>query len=428
MEEETLPYVIVGAGPVGLTLAYGLARHFPSHPIVVLEAAGEPAVGATSRSYPVYLSPRSTQFFDQIGISLAKANTWKNFGVSRNGRPMGRIESLGMARGSLVGCLMKHCRTLPKISFQFGKRVGSIVKKDQDKFVCIEFTDGSSPLDASFVFDCSGCRSAIRKAAIAVGALTSNVPAVPSDYHVKFLRFANVPPSLGYDPDYMHILRDKNMSGRLQKWGCDGPNAWVLSVDLHSPLAAPYKDETSFDAFAGAVLKGLPALLPYVVRSDEMPESVVLSEFWLSDFVWGDNVVFLGDAAHVASPIMAQGLNAGLADVRALLKELSDGKSISEAAVAYSARQTLEGRALVLTSNKMSAMVKKPVMLIVLTLLHKLFPSWIHASPSARLYEEINVSYDEVWRTWQSEIEAVKRLLVAVVLILLVLVLRFVRF
>ncbi|KAF0695826.1 Aste57867_13346 [Aphanomyces stellatus] len=400
------PLVIVGAGPVGLTLAYALATKHPQQSIVVVEAAAEVAIGATSRSYPLYLSPRSLGQFARLGITLSNERSWKNCGIVRGGRPVALVESTALARGSLIQELLDACCKCPNIRFMFGKPVATVEDRN-DGSAGLHLADGTI-LDAQFVFDTSGCRSVLRVAAEVAGAVQHATPSDPSNYWVKILRFENVPTSTGYDDKYIHSIRNKVFTGRLQKWGATG---MVLVVDLYTPPGAPtLTDLTTFDEFAAAVLRGAPELAPYLVREEALPDTVVATEYWLTNYVWGRHVAFLGDAAHATNPVLGQGVNAGLHDVAVFLECWADERvSLADAAVAYSARQVPEGEALVQLSNTLSSMVRKfPFMMVTMSVLRKAFPFWLHELPSSRLYTDDRVTYAEAWHTWHQETTLVK--------------------
>jgi 2-polyprenyl-6-methoxyphenol hydroxylase-like FAD-dependent oxidoreductase len=133
-KEDSVPLVVVGAGPAGLALAHGLSSL--GHAVVALERQAvevfESRLQDTSRAYNLYLSKRTMDLFHKIGFASQSLQT-KSFachGIKTNGKLTAPLKTpiLGMARGDLIAALLQQCKKSSLIEFVFDWEVARVVQ------------------------------------------------------------------------------------------------------------------------------------------------------------------------------------------------------------------------------------------------------------------------------------------------------------
>ncbi len=306
--------LIVGAGPTGLTLAAALARH-GLRPRLIDRAVKPPA----DRSRAIVIQARTLELFEDLGIvqhvldealvvdavsfyspsgkhgSLRFDPAWID---SRYGRivslPQDRTEAILEAHLAGAGIVVER-----------GTELVSLADRDAGADVTLRHSDGREERCAvDWVIGCDGLHSAVRE--------LCGIPFIGSTYADEGL--------LG-DVDIRWPLPDgqiaicPNVDGVMLAFPLPGTHHF--RVILIAPASA-VPDERALPApeFVAAVASALPAF-PHA----SPPE--LMSTHWLTRYrlhrkgapeYRRGRCFVAGDAAHVHSPVGAQGMNTGIQD------------------------------------------------------------------------------------------------------------------
>lgn len=306
--------LIVGAGPTGLTIAATLAQH-GLRPRIIDRAVQPPA----DRSRAIVIQARTLELFEDLGIVqrvLGEAlvvDAVRFYGPSGRSGSLridpawidsryGRIVSLPQDRTEAI--LTDHIARAG-VAVERGVELVAIADRDAAVETTLRHADGREErYSADWVIGCDGLHSAVRE--------RSGIPFVGSTYPDEGL--------LG-DVDIRWPLPDgqvaicPGVTGVLLAFPL--PGAHHFRVILISPAnSAPDERELPAAEFVAEVQAALPAL-----RNASPLE--LLSVHWLTRYrlhrkgaaVYRRGRCFVaGDAAHVHSPVGAQGMNTGIQD------------------------------------------------------------------------------------------------------------------
>jgi len=321
--------LIVGAGPVGLTLAMDLA--WRGIDVIVVERRRERAEPNVKCSQ---ISARSMEVFRRLGIArtlrsaglpadypndVVSCTTVTGLELSRVLIPS-RAERFGAPKGPDTGwptpepplrinqlyfepILFTHATSHPRIVVLNGTELQEFVQK-ADGIVAVAYDLGSGgrvSIACSFLVGCDGARSTVRKA---IGAQLVGVPTLQR-VQSTYIRA----------PELLHLLPGKRawlyFSLNPRRCGStiavDGRETWLI----HNYL---YHGESEFDVvdrdWAIRTILGVGSDFRYDVISQEdfVGRRLVADRF-------RDRRVFIcGDAAHLWIPHAGYGMNAGIAD------------------------------------------------------------------------------------------------------------------
>ena len=306
--------MVVGAGPVGLSLAIDLAQR--GQRVVLLDDADR--IGEGSRA--ICFSKRSLEYWDRLGIGqrmVDKGVVWsvgKIFhGASQlyqfNLLPERGPQAAGLHQPAAILCRSLSgrsgagaCRDRPALAQQ-----GDRAEQRNDHVVLtIETPDGPYRLRANYVVACDGARSSLRQM---VGAEFAG-QVFEDQFLIADVRMTAEFPTerwFWFDPPF-HAGR----SALLHKQPDD---IWRIDLQLN-PDADP------------AVEKRPENVRPRIARMlghDKFDfEWISLYKFQcrrMDRFIHG-RVIFAGDAAHQVSPFGARGANSGLEDAENLAWKL----------------------------------------------------------------------------------------------------------
>ena len=318
--------LVVGAGPVGLTMAAELARHGVRPRIVDRLAAPLPycrAIGVT---------PRTLEVYDDMGIArpMIDAGLWLE-GVRIIG-PDGSVRDvvpdfsdlpygpLAVRQPETERVLAGHLASFG-VAVERGVTLVGLMQDDDGVSVTLEHADGRREAARfAWVVGCDGAHSAVRKAlgvafegeAMPMGFMLGEVamrPAPPRGFAVRAVR-----PRENDAPDMFIAVP---VAGRDR-----------FRVSALAPMAAGAAEHGLSTESAGPDLAALQA-----VADRLMPEKVALSEMtWSSYFRISMRLAaryrvgraFLaGDAAHIHPPTGGQGMNTGIQDAYNLAWKLA---------------------------------------------------------------------------------------------------------
>jgi 2-polyprenyl-6-methoxyphenol hydroxylase-like FAD-dependent oxidoreductase len=306
--------LIVGAGPTGLTMAAALARH-GLRPRIIDRAVQPPA----DRSRAIVIQARTLELFEDLGIVrqvldealVVDAVTFYTPAGKRGSLRIdpawidsryGRIVSLPQDRTEAI--LEEHLAQAG-ITVERGVELVALVDRDAGAEVTLRHPDGHEERsEPDWIVGCDGLHSAVRE--------LTGIPFVGSTYPDEGL--------LG-DVDIRWPLPDGQVAicpaaeGVMLAFPLPGTHHF--RVILIAP-ASGMPDERSLppSEFVGAVQSALPAF------AHALPPEL-LDVHWLTRYrlhrkgapeYRRGRCFIAGDAAHVHSPVGAQGMNTGIQD------------------------------------------------------------------------------------------------------------------
>jgi 3-(3-hydroxy-phenyl)propionate hydroxylase len=307
--------VVVGAGPVGLSLAIDLAQR--GQAVVLLDDADR--IGEGSRA--ICFSKRSLEFWDRLGVGqrmVDKGVVWsvgKIFHGTSQLYQFNLLPEQGHKRPAFINLQQFHAEAylvdrveqLSAIDLRWRNKVTGLEQRNDDVVLTIETPDGPYRMYANYVVACDGARSSLRQM---VGAEFAG-QIFEDQFLIADVRMAAEFPTerwFWFDPPF-HAGR----SALLHKQPDD---IWRVDLQL-SPDADP------------AVEKRPENVRPRITRMlghDQFEfEWISLYKFQcrrMDRFIHG-RVIFAGDAAHQVSPFGARGANSGLEDAENIAWKLN---------------------------------------------------------------------------------------------------------
>src|SRR5579863_5617823 len=304
------PVVVVGAGPVGLSLAIDLAQR--GQPVVLLDDADR--IGEGSRA--ICFSKRSLEFWDRLGVGqrmVDKGVVWQIGKIFHGPSLLYQFDLLpeqGHKRPAFINLqqfyaeayLVDRVTELADISLRWSNKVVALEQRNDQVIVSIDTPEGRYRIGASYIVACDGARSSLRQM---VGA-----------------DFA------GQVFEDQFLIADVKMTAEFptERWfWFDPPFHAGRSALLHKQPDDVWRIDLQLDRNADPVVEKRPEnVRPRIARMlghDQFEfEWISLYKFQcrrMARFLHG-RVIFAGDAAHQVSPFGARGANSGLEDAENL--------------------------------------------------------------------------------------------------------------
>ena len=309
------PVVVVGAGPVGLTLAIDLAQR--GHSVVLLDDADR--IGEGSRA--ICFSKRSLELWDRLGVGermVEKGVVW-NVGkiflkdelvyrfdlLPEDGHKMPAFINLQQYYAELF--LVERAAELPGIDLRWRNKVVGLEQRNDHAVLAIETPEGRYHLKADFVVACDGARSALRGF---VGADFSG-----EVFEDQFL-IADVKMTADFPTERWFWFDPPFHSGQSALLHRQPDDVWRIDLQL-GPDADP-------------AVERLPENVR--LRIERMLGHADFNFEWISIYKFQcrrmqrfvhERVIFAGDSAHQVSPFGARGANSGLEDAENVAWKLS---------------------------------------------------------------------------------------------------------
>ena len=302
--------VVVGAGPVGLSLAIDLAQRGQS--VVLLDDADR--IGDGSRA--ICFSKRSLEFWDRLGVGqrmVDKGVVWQVGKIFHGDSLLYQFDLLpeqGHKRPAFINLqqfyaeayLVDRVEELPDISLRWRNRVVGIEQRNDHVILSIDTPDGPYRIAANYVVACDGARSSLRQM---VGAEFS-----------------------GQVFEDQFLIADVKMTAEFptERWfWFDPPFHQGRSALLHKQPDDVWRIDLQLDRDADPIVEKQPEnVRPRIARMlghEQFDfEWISLYKFQcrrMARFLHG-RVIFAGDAAHQVSPFGARGANSGLEDAENL--------------------------------------------------------------------------------------------------------------
>ncbi len=308
------PFVVVGAGPVGLSFAIDLAQR--GQQVLLLDDADR--IGEGSRA--ICFSKRSLEYWDRLGVGqrmVDKGVVWSVGKIFHGASQLYQFNLLpeqGHKRPAFINLqqfyaeayLVDRVRELPAIDLRWRNKVTGLEQRNDIVVLTIDTPDGPYRVRASHVIACDGARSSLRQM---VGAEFSG-----KVFEDQFL-IADVKMTAEFPTERWFWFDPPFHAGRSALLHRQPDDIWRIDLQLH-PDADP------------AVEKRPENVRPRIARmlghENFDFEWISLYKFQcrrMDKFIHG-RVIFAGDAAHQVSPFGARGANSGLEDAENLAWKL----------------------------------------------------------------------------------------------------------
>ncbi|MBE1484470.1 FAD-dependent oxidoreductase [Plantactinospora soyae] len=312
----TAPVLVVGAGPVGVTAAAELVRH--GVPVVLIEAESEPKTDWRASTF----HPPTLELLDELGIvdrMIAEGLVVPRF--QHRDRDAGLVAEFdfGLLRDEtahpyrlqlnqqhLVRMLVERLRGSDLAREVFGARVTGVRETDGGVSVTVRTQSGETEIHGSHLIGADGANSTVRQS-LDIGF----------EGHTYPERFLIVSTSVDLR-EMIPGLADVNYVA--------DPREWLFLLHTRESWRAVYPvppdqpREVALDPDTlQAQLQGIAPRAegyPIVDRQIYNVHQRVASTFRLG------NVVVVGDAAHINSPVGGVGLNSGIHDAMDVVRRL----------------------------------------------------------------------------------------------------------
>jgi 2-polyprenyl-6-methoxyphenol hydroxylase-like FAD-dependent oxidoreductase len=321
--------LIVGAGPVGLTLAMDLAWRGLDVAVVELRSAGEPPNVKCNQ-----VSARSMEIFRRLGLAKkirdpglpAEYRNDVSCCVSATGAELSRIRlpsRAGRLRGEegddswwptpepphrinqlfLEPTLFAHAAAQPHIRIFNRTQFEELSQDGQGVTALARDLDSGQlvSIRCRYLVGCDGGRSTVRRGIGAELAGMAEYQRVQSTY----FRAPKLKSLLPGEPAWMYLAFNPRRCGTMM--AIDGKETWLI----HNFL---YNDEPDYDSIDRSW-----AIRQILGVGSEFEFEIISKEDWIgrrlvADRFQNGRVFIAGDAAHLWIPHAGYGMNAGIAD------------------------------------------------------------------------------------------------------------------
>jgi 2-polyprenyl-6-methoxyphenol hydroxylase-like FAD-dependent oxidoreductase len=321
--------LVVGGGPVGLTLAIDLASRGIDVVVAELREAGEPPSVKCN-----HVSARSMEIYRRLGLARKLRDTglppdFPNDAVYRitttTGPELSRIpipcrRDRYTATGGpdtwwptpepphrinqifMEPVLFEHARQMPGVRILSRTSVESFTQDGQGVLATLRdlATGATSIVNADYLVGCDGARSMVRRA---IGAALAGTPVIQS-VQSTYIRAPRLLEMMG-SPAWMTLSLNPRRCGTVI--AIDGRETWLI----HNHLNREGEDFDSVDRdWSIRTILGVGPQFEYEVlsREDWVGRRLVADRFRHG------RAFICGDAAHLWMPYAGYGMNAGLAD------------------------------------------------------------------------------------------------------------------
>ncbi|MGY3584151.1 3-(3-hydroxy-phenyl)propionate hydroxylase [Bradyrhizobium sp. USDA 4341] len=308
------PVVVVGAGPVGLSLAIDLAQR--GQRVVLLDDADR--IGEGSRA--ICFSKRSLEFWDRLGVGdrmVEKGVVWSVGKIFHGASQLYQFNLLpeeGHKRPAFINLqqfyaeayLVDRVEQLPEIDLRWRNKVIALDSRNDGVALTIATPEGAYQVHASFVVACDGARSSLRQM---VGADFAG-----QVFEDQFL-IADVKMTAAFPTERWFWFDPPFHAGRSALLHKQPDDIWRIDLQLN-PDADPVAEKQP---------ENVRPRIERMLGHDKFEfEWISLYKFQcrrMAKFIHG-RVIFAGDSAHQVSPFGARGANSGLEDAENLAWKL----------------------------------------------------------------------------------------------------------
>jgi 3-(3-hydroxy-phenyl)propionate hydroxylase len=314
------PVVVVGAGPVGLSLAIDLAQR--EVPVVLLDNDGTLSTGSRA----ICFAKRTLEIFDRLGCGQRMVDK----GVSWNlGRVFFRDEEIyqfnllpesGHERHAFInlqqyyveGYLAERAAQLPLLEIRWRNKVAGVEQRGDHVLLHVETPDGPYAVEADYVAACDGSRSTVRQ----LLGEESKGRVFRDRFLIADVRMKLQQPAerwFWFDPPFH---RNQSVLLHMQPDG-----VWRIDFQLGWD-ADPEREKRPEN-----IIPRVKQMLAHSAWKDAEFELEWASVYTFAclrmDRIRHGRILFAGDAAHGVSPFGARGANSGVQDAENLAWKLA---------------------------------------------------------------------------------------------------------
>jgi 3-(3-hydroxy-phenyl)propionate hydroxylase len=311
--EQQVPVLVVGAGPVGLTIALDLAQR--GHRVVVLNRLSFISAGSKA----ICFAKRTLDIWDRLGVAdaiVAKGVVWETGKVFWGDRPEPIYEfDLQPVKGQKLpafvniqqyhveAILVEALSDFDNVELRWGHDAAGLEVHENGASLSVWANGSEYTATADWIIACDGARSTVRTTM----GLDFEGRIFEDNFLIADIKMTGDRPSerwFWFDPPF-----NPGQSALLHKQPDD---IWRLDFQL------------GWDVDREAAIK--PENVEPFVRA-MLGDDIIFEPEWYSiytfqcrrmaRFVHG-RVIFAGDAAHLVSPFGARGCNGGIADAENL--------------------------------------------------------------------------------------------------------------
>ena len=309
------PVVVVGAGPVGLSLAIDLAQR--GRPVLLLEAGSSLSTGSRALCF----AKRTLEIWDRLGVGQRMVDKGVSWNVGRvflqteQVYEFNLLPEAGHERPAFINLQQYYCEAyllerllqFDSVQVRWGHPLAGIEARSDGATLTVQTAEGSYCLEADWVLACDGSRSSLRR-----------LMGLETQGRVFQDRF---------------LIADVKMKAQFpaERWfWFDPPFHPGQSVLLHRQSDDVWRIDFQLGWDADPEQEKQPERILPRVRA-LLGQDADFSLEWASVYTFAcrrmarfvqGRVVFAGDAAHGVSPFGARGANSGVQDAENLAWKL----------------------------------------------------------------------------------------------------------
>jgi len=309
------PVVVVGAGPVGLSLAIDLAQR--GRPVLLLEAGSSLSTGSRALCF----AKRTLEIWDRLGVGQRMVDKGVSWNVGRvflqteQVYEFNLLPEAGHERPAFINLQQYYCEAyllerllqFDSVQVRWGHQLAGIEARSDGATLTVQTAEGSYCLEADWVLACDGSRSSLRR-----------LMGLETQGRVFQDRF---------------LIADVKMKAQFpaERWfWFDPPFHPGQSVLLHRQSDDVWRIDFQLGWDADPEQEKQPERILPRVRA-LLGKDADFSLEWASVYTFAcrrmerfvqGRVVFAGDAAHGVSPFGARGANSGVQDAENLAWKL----------------------------------------------------------------------------------------------------------
>ncbi|BCL32535.1 oxygenase [Streptomyces aurantiacus] len=349
---RTPQVLVAGAGPVGLALAFELARR--GVPLRLIDAKDGPAT--TSRAIATH--PRTLEVYDQMGLvgeMLERGREIRAFTLFQDGRRLARLDADYSTMPTRFPFTLAIEQTATEDVFrtalaglgvvpEWGTRLERIARDDDGVTVELSHTDGrNETVRTPWLVGCDGGHSVVRR--------SLELPLIGEENQTWLL--ADAPMKSELPPNSIYWVRSRG--GTLMAVPL-ADDRWRLLDTVETGydgdpdrLAARFERKLS-QGIGHQVRVGTPTWVSVFTAQQRMVPRMRVGR-----------CVVAGDAAHVHSPASGQGMNTGIQEAVNVAWKLAmviDGHAREELLDTYTSERVPVGEALLESTRKATQMIE----------------------------------------------------------------------
>ena len=316
---STVPVLVVGAGPIGLVTALGLAQQGVR--CVLIEAERQVSEGSRA----IVFTRRSMEILQQVGVAdavVAKALPWRFGNSFYRGQRVFRMEAPysdderfapmnNLQQQYVEQYLLEAVSRQPLIELRWGHKLTALLHNSGTVTLTIDTPKGEYTQTATWVVAADGARSTLRQ--------LCNLKLEGAAYEGRFV-IADIRVDLPLPTERLAYFDPPWNPGNTVLMHREPEGIW--RVDYQLPPGESPEQALQFDALKARIDAQL-AMIGHAGAAWELDWCSVYSAraLTLPDYLHG-HIAFVGDAAHLLPIFGVRGANTGLQDAQNLAWKL----------------------------------------------------------------------------------------------------------